>query len=75
MGVMRILDRTGDTCVAWSVDDEQSVRDAAALFEQERCRRVPFARRRGAAAHEARPVTEFDPTVEEIIWTQPVVAG
>jgi hypothetical protein len=72
---MRILDQTGDTTVAWSLDDAASVKEAAALFERERCRRVPFARRAGAPAQEAKIVTEFDPTAEEIIWTQPVVAG
>jgi hypothetical protein len=75
MGVMRILDQTGDTTVAWSLADAASVTEAAALFERERCRRVPFARRAGAPAQEAKIVTAFDPTAEEIIWTQPVVAG
>ena len=75
MGVMRILDQTGDTTVSWSVDDAASVEHAAELFARERCRRVPFARQKGAPAHEARIVTDFDPHAEEIIWTQPVVAG
>lgn len=75
MGVMRILDQTGDTVISWDVDDASSVRVAAARFDCERRRRVPFARPHGAPASSARMITEFDPAVEEIIWTQPVVAG
>ena len=75
MGVMRVLDHTGDTIISGSAEDAASVEHAASRFNQERCRRVPFARRRGEPAGQARMITEFDPSVEEIIWTQPVVAG
>lgn len=75
MGIMRVLDHTGDTIISWSTDDPASVEHAAARFSQERCRRVPFARRQGEPANHARMITEFDPAAEEIIWTQPVVAG
>lgn len=75
MGVMRILDQTGDTTISWSVDDAASVEHAAAAFARERCRRLPVGRRQGATASQTWIVTEFDPTLEEIIWTQPVAAG
>ena len=75
MGVMRILDETGDTTISWSVDDAASVEHAAGVFARERCRRLPVGRRAGQPAGQAWLVTEFDPALEEIIWTQPVVAG
>jgi hypothetical protein len=75
MGVMRILDETGDTQVAWAVDDPASIERAEHVFRREVCRRVPIARRHGARASEARVITEFDPTADEIVWTRPVVAG
>ena len=77
MGVLRILDATGDTVVTWSVDEPASVDGAAAAFDHQLTRRhrVPFARRHGEAANRARPIATFDPTVEEIIFAAPVTGG
>lgn len=75
MGLMRVLDETGDSHVRWSVEDADSVRRARTAFD--RCRRsaVAYARPAGGAAVVATPISEFDPTVAEIIFTRPVVAG
>jgi hypothetical protein len=76
MGTMRILDHTGDTCIAWSLDDPASVAEAEAQFARLRAeRKIPFARAAGAPAALAEQVTRFDPCVEEIIWVRPVQGG
>jgi hypothetical protein len=72
---MRILDATGDTAVCWSLDDPVSVDRAAAVFADELRHSVPVARAAGAPGSQARIVTDFDPTLEEIVWTRPVVGG
>lgn len=76
MGTMRILDHTGDTAVAWSLDDPASVAEAEALFARlaAECR-IPFARAAGAPAREAERITRFDPAAEEILWVRPVAGG
>lgn len=76
MGTMRILDHTGDTMVAWSLDDPASLTEAAARFDQLLAeRKIPFARAAGAPAAEAERVRTFDPTAEEIVWVRPVAGG
>lgn len=77
MGLMRILDKTGDTVVVWDLDDEKSLADAKATFHHQlhRRHRVPYARRCGETAGSARPITTFDPTVEEIVFAAPVMGG
>ena len=75
MGIMRILDETGDTTVAWSVDDPKSVEHARRRFARQRCSAVPIARPAGAPASATRIITEFDPSVDEIIWARPVAGG
>jgi hypothetical protein len=77
MGVLRILDATGDTVVAWTPDETASVEAARAEFDRQlhRRHRVPFARACGAAANQARPILVFDPTVEEILFAAPVTGG
>ena len=77
MGMLRVLDHTGDTTMAWSLDDEVSLAAAEAEFDHQlkRRHRVPFARRCGEAANRARPIIAFDPTVEEIVFAAPVMGG
>ena len=77
MGMLRVMDQTGDTVVAWRLDDEASLAAAEAEFTHQLTRRhrVPFARRCGEAANRARPITAFDPTVEEIVFAAPVMGG
>ena len=77
MGLLRILDATGDTTVAWSPADPSSTAKAEQVFQHQLHdrHRVPFARRCGEAANRARPITTFDPTVEEIVFAAPVMGG
>lgn len=76
MGLMRILDDTGDSVVTWDPADATSVATARRCFDEQRRRaRYCVARRPGEPAALARPLVEFDPTVEEMIWMHPVVAG
>jgi hypothetical protein len=75
MGIMRVLDETGDTVVAWSLDDPASVTAAEEEFRRQLAGAVPVARAAGAPGSAARIVTRFDPSAEEIIWTRPVVGG
>ncbi len=76
MGELRILDETGDTAVAWSIDDSASVANARTAFEHLVAeRRIPFARAAGAPAGEAELVRSFDPSVEEVVFVWPVAGG
>ncbi len=75
MGMIRILDRTGDRQVAWSEDDHDSIAAAQAVFEEHAHAAVAYARAPGAPAAAARPIVRFDPAAEEIIFTRPVTGG
>jgi hypothetical protein len=76
MGIMRIVDETGDTTLTWSREDEASVVAAAEMFTRMAARKhLPFARSAGAPASEAELVRHFDPDVEEIVWVRPVQGG
>ena len=75
MGVMRIVDETGDSTLTWSREDEASVVAAAEMFTNLAAKKhLPFARA-GAPADEAELVRHFDPDAEEIVWVRPVVGG
>jgi hypothetical protein len=76
MGVMRILDRTGDTVVAWDVADPTSVAEAEALFARltRECK-IPFARPATGTARDAERIRSFDPAIDEIVWVRPVAGG
>jgi len=76
MGTMRILDHTGDTTLAWAVDDPASLAEAEALFARLTAeRKIPFARAVGAPADAAERIRSFDPAAEEIVWVRPVTGG
>lgn len=76
MGVMRVLDSTGDTTVAWEIDDQAAVKQAEELFARLAAeRKIPFARAAGAPAEEAERIKAFDPSAEEIIWVRPITGG
>ena len=76
MGVMRILDRTGDTVVAWDVADPASLAEAEALFARltRECK-IPVARPPAGAAGDAERIRHFDPALDEIVWVRPVAGG
>ena len=76
MGVMRIIDATGDTILEWAPDDLLAVARAEAIFDDLRARRqLAFVRRAGESAHDAERVASFDPGAEEIIWVRPIAGG
>jgi hypothetical protein len=76
MGVMRILDRTGDTMIEWTGAVPESLRKAENSFNQlidER--QMAFGRRAGAMIDEAERIFSFDPALEEILWVRPIQGG
>jgi hypothetical protein len=76
MGIMRILDATGDTTVTWSVQDAATLERAEALFEQmQKQRHLAFAVPKGGLAEDAERVKAFDPGAEEIIWVRAIQGG
>ena len=76
MGVMRILDRTGDTAVTWELDDPASLDEAEYMFNRLSAEsKIAFARPPGAPAHHAEHIWTFDPMAEEIIWVRPLQGG
>ena len=76
MGVMRILDSTGDTMITWDTEVEQTVRKAEAAFERMvQSRHMAFARPAGAPAEEATLVRRFDARAEEIILVRSLQGG
>lgn len=76
MGVMRVLDETGDSVISWSPEDASATRAARRAFDAQRCKgHLAFARPDGAPADSAEFTREFDPGAEEIIWVRPVRGG
>lgn len=77
MGTMRILDSSGDTAVAWELDDLEAVRAAEEQFSRlvTRERRMAFARPAGTAAGDSELIRAFDPTAEEIIMMRAIQGG
>jgi len=76
MGVMRILDESGDSTVTWSIEQAATVERAEAVFEQLLAkRRIAFAVPAGGRAEDAERIRAFDPDAEEIIWVRPIQGG
>lgn len=76
MGVMRVIDRTGDSRVAWKLGDAASVDRAQAIFDRLLVgRQLAFARPAGGSAYAAERIWAFDPSAEEILWVRPIAGG
>lgn len=77
MGVMRILDESGDTTLAWSHDDPATIATVRAEFDRlvSHERWFAFARDVGAPATDATLVRAFDEHAEEILLTRPLQGG
>ena len=76
LGTMRILDETGDTTIEWTVDDDEALRRAEALFRQQmNARQMAFARPAHGTVEDADRIFSFDPNAEEIIWVRPIQGG
>jgi len=74
MGVMRILDSSGDTKVLWEVDDDEALARAASLFDELSSEGKLAFERKGSQTETSR-IREFDPDAEEIIWVRPIQGG
>ena len=73
---MRILDHTGDTVVEWTVDDEEAVERAAAIFRQQiNDRQLAFSRPAHGTVEDAERIFTFDRNAEEILWVRPIQGG
>ena len=76
MGVLRVLDCSGDTTLAWDTELADTVAEAEAAFEAMlAARRMAFGRAVGAAREEATLLRRFDPSLEEIIVVRPLQGG
>jgi len=76
MGVMRIVDWTGDSAITWAVDDPVSIAEAEVVFARlVGERKIPFARAAGAPASDAERISAFDPALDEIVWVRPIAGG
>lgn len=76
MGVLRILDSSGDTTLEWDPAIEETVRAAEVRFERLLAeRKLAFARPTDAPGTEAEQVRSFDPEAAEIILVRPIQGG
>ena len=76
MGVLRVLDCSGDTAIAWDTEVADTVAQAEAAFDAMLAvRRMAFGRAAGAPPEEATLLRRFDPGLEEIIVVRPLQGG
>ena len=76
MGVLRVLDSSGDTAIAWDADVGDTVAEAEAAFEAMlAARRMAFGRAAGAPPDDAVLLRRFDSSLEEIIVVRPLQGG
>ena len=76
MGVMRILDRTGDSTLVWDAEVDETVRRAEARFDELlAARHLAFARAPGSVGADTEQIRRFDPAADEIIFVRPIVGG
>jgi hypothetical protein len=74
VGLMRILDHTGDTPVRWDVLDGRATDSARQIFCNLNAEgKTAFARY--APEKEFRLVRDFDPVADEILWVRPLQGG
>ncbi len=74
MGVMRILNSSGDTEVSWDLSDDEALANAARLFDELVSEGKLAFERNGSQTATTR-VTEFHPDADEIIWVRPLQGG
>lgn len=73
MGMICVLDHTGDTRTEWDVNDVASVCEARKVFNEFRERNYIAYKKTGEGTGEQ--VRDFDPTAEEIVMSRPLVGG
>jgi hypothetical protein len=74
MGVMRILDSSGDSEVLWNVSDDEALAKASRAFD-ELVRKGRLAYERNGSQNAAARVRAFNPEADEIIWVRPLQGG
>jgi hypothetical protein len=76
MGVIRILDSSGDTTFAWDAALEETVAEAERLFNRLIAeRKLAFARGTETSALAAEQIRSFDVRADEIIFVRPLQGG
>jgi len=76
VGVMRIIDETGDTMVTWDLGDTETLERATKLFDTELAKgSLAFSIPPGGRDRDADRVMSFDPGADEIVWVRPVAGG
>lgn len=73
MGMLAILDHTGDTQKQWDVNDAASVAEAGKVFDEFREKNYLAYKKVGEGSGEQ--IRAFDPTAEEIVMARPLVGG
>ena len=73
MDKMRILDRTGDTTIEGTVDDDQALAYAEEVFRRQiNNRQMAFSRPARATVENNERIFSFDPLAEENLWVRPI---
>lgn len=75
MGILNILNRSGDHEVEWDPEDEASVADAKAAFDAERKRGSAAFIAPGNRLADAELTREFKPDAERIVTKPPHSGG
>ncbi|HXZ82378.1 MAG TPA: hypothetical protein VED84_01350 [Acidimicrobiales bacterium] len=74
MGVMRILDSSGDTEVLWDVNDDEALARTADRFDMLAAQGKLAFERSGSETTTSR-IDAFNPHADEIIWVRPLQGG
>jgi hypothetical protein len=70
-----ILGTRGDSRVAWDLDEEEAVREAERIFNENRARGFAAFRMATTANAEPEQLHQFDPQAEQILQFPPMAGG
>lgn len=73
MGMLYVLDHTGDTRIGWDVNNAASVAEARRMFNELRGHNYVVYKKTGDGT--GAQIRDFDPTAEEIVMSPPLVGG
>lgn len=71
---MAILDKSGEQIITWSPDDDKSLAEAKAVFDQ-KVRGEGFQAFNVMEGNESEVVRTFDPQAEHVVLSAPLVGG
>jgi hypothetical protein len=74
-GVLTTLDREGDTKIIWDPENEDEVAAARQLFDSLKEKRFVAYSVTGKKGEKGEVIKEFDPELEMIIMSPPMVGG